>query len=337
MITRSQRIRLGIFVVVTLAILLTLLVMVVGSSLWADRDTYYVGYKISVSGLEVGAPVKYNGVRVGRVERIQIDPDEVSRTVVTISLESDTPVKENAKAVLNVQGITGLKFIELVGGTSDAPTLAPGSNIAAGRSVVDKLTGQAENISVKAEMLVNQLLALTGDSNRALVTDVLDRTGSLMNTLDRVVGDNADDVTELLQSLARASNKLTAALDEIRATAQEARQAVAGIRRAAVEVLDGKRVAAVLDQAHGALGDIRARVGKQEMGKVVDILRKLLSRTDSMIERVDLILMRSREDIHVSLRYLAEAAENFRDFSRLIREDPSRLLRQQERRERILP
>lgn len=337
MITRGQRIRLGIFVVVVLAILLALLVTVVGSALWADRDTYYVEYGMSVSGLEIGAPVKYNGVRVGRVERIQIDPERVSQTVVTISLESDTPVKENAKAVLNVQGITGLKFIELVGGTSSAPTLAPGSRINAGTSVVDKLTGQAENISVKAEMLVNQLLELTGEGNRALVSDVLDRTGSLMNTIDRVVGQNAEDITDLIQSLARASNKLGAALDEIRATAQEARQAVAGLRKAAAGVLDAKRVAAVLDQAHGALGDIRSRVGKQEMGKVVDMLRKLVERTDSLVERMDLVLMRSREDIHASLRYLTEAAENFRDFSRLIREDPSRLLRQQERRERVLP
>jgi len=336
-ITRAQRIRLGVFVVVSLGLLLTLLVTVIGSSLWGEQDTYRVRYRISVSGLEIGAPVKYNGVRVGRVEKVQIDPDEVSVTIVTISLQPGTPVKKNAKAVLNVQGITGLKFIELAGGTSGAETLQPDSEIAAGTSVVDKLTGQAESISIKAEMLVNQLTELTGEGNRALVSDLLERTTSLMATLDRTLSRNTDQIDRLIKGLANSSNRLGAALEEIRLAAKETREAVAGIRRSAEKVLDGKRVAGVLDEAKGALGDIRSRVGKAEMGKVTKLLERLLSRTNTLAERLDLLVSRSRDDIHSGLRHLAETAEHLRDFSRLIREDPSRLLRQQERRERVLP
>jgi len=337
MITRAQRIRLGIFVVVSLGILLALFVTVVGSSLFTDRDEYYVRYKISVSGLEIGAPVKYNGVRVGRVEGISIDPDQVSHSLVTISLRSGTPVKENAKAILSVQGITGLKFIELVGGTSGAKTIDPGSEIEAGTSVVDKLTGQAETIAIKAELLVNQLLDLTGESNRALVADVLDRAGSLMNTSDKILQKNSDEIERILQGMAAASTKLTAALEEIRRAARETREAVAGIRRAAEGVLDRKRVAGLLDEARGAVSEVKRRVGAAELGKITRLLEKLARRTAGLVDRVDLIVSRSREDLRAGLRYLAETAENLRDFSRLIREDPSRLLRQQERRERVLP
>ena len=73
------------------------------------------------------------------------------------------------------------------------------------------------------------------------------------------------------------------------------------------------------------------------MGKVTKLLESLLSRTNSLAERLDLLVRRSRDDIRLGLRHLAETAEYLRDFSRLIREDPSRLLRQQERRERVLP
>lgn len=337
MITRAQRIRLGIFVVASVGILLALFVAVVGTTLWTDRDNYRVRYRISVSGLEIGAPVKYNGVRVGRVESIKIDPKQVSHTLVSISLEAATPVKDNTRAVLNIQGITGLKFIELVGGTSEAATLNPGSEIEAGTSVVDKLTGQAENISIKAELLINQLLDLTGDSNRALVTDVLARAGSLMNTLDKTITKNADELENVMKGLSLASNRLAAALEEIRRAAQETREAVVGIRRATEKVLDAKRVAGVLDEAKEAIGDARKRMGKNEMGKVTRLIERLLTRTNALVERMDLVVDRSREDIRASLRHLAETSENLRDFSRLIREDPSRLLRAKERRERELP
>ncbi len=337
MITRSQRIRLGIFVVVSLSILVGLFVAIVGSSLLADRDRYLVSYKISVSGLEIGAPVKYNGVRVGRVESIRIDPEQVSNSLVTISLQADTPVKQNARAILNVQGITGLKFIELVGGTSDAERLSPGSEIKAGTSVVDKLTGQAENIAIKVELLVNQLLDLTGPSNRALAADVLDRAGSLMNSTDTILQNNSGQIDKILHNLANASSRLSLALDEIRLTAKETRESVAGIRRAAEKVLDGKKVAEVLEEARGTLAEIHRRVGDKELGKVTRLMERLVDRTSSLVDRVDLIVSRSGEDLRASVRYLAETAENLRDFSRLIREDPSRLLRQKERSKRVLP
>ncbi len=337
MISRSQKTRLGVFVLVSLLLMFGLLAMVVGSTVFADRDEYQIQYDISVSGLEVGAPVKYNGVRVGRVERIWINPDQISQTIVAISLQKDTPVKENTLAVLNVQGITGLRFIELAGGTSGATTLPPGSSIRPGTSVVDKLTGQAEALSIRAELLINQLVALTGDENRALVGDVLERTGSLINTLDKVVNTNADKLSELVDNLNRASVKLTAVLDESRLVARETREAVAAIRRKAEGVLDSKRVAALLDEAHAAVGDVRQRVGQTELGKVTAALNQLAARTDALVEKVDMIVSRSRQDLRASLRYLAETTENLRDFSRLIREDPSLLLRSQERRERKLP
>ncbi len=337
MITRAQRIRLGVFVLVSLALLLGLLVAVLGSTLFADRDSYEIRYDISVSGLEIGAPVKFNGVRVGRVERIWIDPHQVSRTLVSISLQAKTPVKENTRAILNIQGITGLKFIELVGGTSDAGTVPPGATIKAGESLVDKLTGQAEQLALKAEMLINQMNELTGPDNQGLVKDALERAGSLMVTLERTVRDNEGGVKELVGNLNQSSARLTAALEEIRLAAREARESVAAVRRKAEGVLDASRVQALLDDGRGLVADLRKRASPGELGQVIESLNALSRRTDALVEKLDLIVSRSREDLRDSLRYLAQATENLRDFSRLIREDPSRLLRSQDKRDRALP
>jgi phospholipid/cholesterol/gamma-HCH transport system substrate-binding protein len=337
MITRAQRVRLGVFVLVAIALMLGLLVAVLGSTLFADRDSYEIRYDISVSGLEIGAPVKFNGVRVGRVERIWIDPHQVSRTMVAISLQAKTPVKENTRAILNIQGITGLKFIELVGGTSDATTLPEGSTIKAGESLVDKLTGQAEQLVIKAEMMINQINELTGPDNQGLVKDALERAGSLMVTVERTVRDNETGVKALVENLNVASERLTATLDEFRLAARDTREAVAGVRRKAEGVLDSTRVAALLDDGRGLMADLRKRASPAELGQVIESLTTLSKRTDALVEKLDLIVSRSREDLRDSLRYLAQATENLRDFSRLIREDPSRLLRSTEKRDRDLP
>lgn len=337
MISRSQKIRLGVFVAVAVALLLSILVFILGATWWADQDSYEVRYDISVSGLEVGAPVKYNGVRVGRVERIWIDPDQVSQTVIAISLQKGTPVKENARAVLNVQGITGLRFIELAGGTSEAKTIHPGATIEAGTSVVDKLTGQAEALSIKAELLINQMLALTGSENRALVSDVLERVGSLTVTLDKLLLENKQSIDAILQNTGTAAMGLARTLEEVRLVVRESNETIVSLRKRAEAVFDGGRVQALIDDARGAMQDVRARLGQAELGQTFRTLDQLIRRLDTLAEKVDLVVSRSREDLQSTLRYLSEATENLRDFSRLIREDPSRLLRGQEKRGRELP
>jgi len=141
----------------------------------------------------------------------------------------------------------------------------------------------------------------------------------------------------LVENLNVATERLTATLDEFRMTAREAREAVAGVRRKAEGVLDSTRVTALLDDGRGLMADLRKRASPAELGQVIESLTTLSKRTDSLVEKLDLLVSRSREDLRDSLRYLAQATENLRDFSRLIREDPSRLLRSTEKRDRDLP
>jgi phospholipid/cholesterol/gamma-HCH transport system substrate-binding protein len=337
MITPAQRIRLGLFVAVCLLILLGLVAAIVGRSFWEKRDHYTVRYDVSVSGLEVGAPVKYNGVRVGRVESTSIDPEKVSQTIVAFSLDAGTPIKENTRATLNVQGITGLKFIELVGGTSEAKTLAPGSEVQAGASAMESLTGQAEAISLKVDLLASRLLDLTSDHNRALVSTVLERASTLMNTVDQTVEKNADQVNKLITNLSTASENFAGFVAELRATAVETREAVAGVRRSIESMLDNKHIGGLVDDTRAAVGDVRRRLGDEDLGKATKTLNQLLNRLNTMTEKIDTLVVRSQEDIRTTFRFLSETAENLRDFSRLVREDPTRLLKSPERRERQLP
>ncbi len=337
MISRAQKIRLGLFIVICIIALFALLVAVLGSVLWSERDTYTVRYDISVSGLEIGAPVKYNGVRVGRVERIEIDPKQVSRTMVTLSLQSRTPVKENTRAVLNTQGITGLRFIELVGGTSDAPTLGRNSEIQPGTSVVDKLTGQAENLTDQAALLIAQLLELTGDRNREQVAGILEKGNKLLTDFDRLVVDSHTALKSLLEVLTLATNTMPATLEEIRLAAQDTQATMDTIKLAVQRSIDPNRITGLLAESRAAAEELKRRVGPAELGKTLQGLDAVLTKAGEVLGKVGMLVDRNREDIRTSLRELVETAENMKDFSRLIREDPSLLLRSQQRSDRSLP
>jgi phospholipid/cholesterol/gamma-HCH transport system substrate-binding protein len=88
-----------------------------------DDVLYRIHFAESVSGLAMGDPVKFHGVDVGTVKAIVLDPADPRLVQVDIRLRKETPVKTDTKATLKMKGITGVVFIELNGGSPNAPTL----------------------------------------------------------------------------------------------------------------------------------------------------------------------------------------------------------------------
>ncbi len=88
-----------------------------------DYDRYHVDMSESVSGLVADASVTYLGVPVGRVRSIGLHPDDPSRVRLVLEVRRDTPVKTDTTATLRAQGVTGLYYVELQGGSKEAPLL----------------------------------------------------------------------------------------------------------------------------------------------------------------------------------------------------------------------
>ena len=80
----------------------------------------------SVAGLNLDAPVKYLGVDVGKVRSIAIDPHNPRQVRLGLLIETGTPVKQDSEAVLKSQGLTGIAYVEVSGGSAQAPALAIG-------------------------------------------------------------------------------------------------------------------------------------------------------------------------------------------------------------------
>src|SRR5512143_574399 len=76
---------------------------------------YRVIFDSSVSGLQVGGNVLFNGIRVGEVTKLQLDPDKPSQVIAMLAVNKATPIRSDTKVGLEFQGLTGVAAVSLKG------------------------------------------------------------------------------------------------------------------------------------------------------------------------------------------------------------------------------
>ncbi|GMV40748.1 MAG: hypothetical protein AMXMBFR64_24640 [Myxococcales bacterium] len=343
-LTASQRARLGLFLLVAAFLLVSTIGLLVGVELFRARDPYFINFNQSVSGLEAGAPVKYNGVAVGRVERVGINPDDVTQVQVHITVDGGTPIKRDTKAVLNMQGITGLKFIELIGGTNEAGSLELGGRIEAELSTLDMLADQAGVIVRKVDVALANLIALTGPDNQRRLATTLSELEEVTRQVNRLVAIKSKDIDRVMTNVALASDELPGIISETRDTVAAVRDAVGGLRAHLVALIDPAQVRGVLERADSALARIDkaaatldARLGKQELGAAIASYTKLADRSTQLVDNADVTLLRARDDLLKALDVLVIGVESFAEFATTLRDDPSALIGGRRLQERSLP
>lgn len=312
MISRSQKIRLGVFISIGTLLLITILVLLSLNRIFAKKDTYYIKYRnISVSGLDVGSSVKYLGVRVGTVKKIEIDPKNISQIIVTISVNKGTPIKQDVTANIASIGITGLKIIELRGGTPEAPLLKPGGYIKPGKSLTEEITGKAEILAEKTELVLNNLIQLTDHKNQEKILKLVSQTQSSIQHIDRLVSRSEPRINRILANLdsalvniaqASAATKRTSNTiedmihsDTLKATLHNIAEVVDKLNKANIYNLD--------EQINFAVGR----------------LNSLLNQMDALVKTNSLRINQTLEQLNQTTRYLNSAAQQ-------IDEDPSVLI-----------
>lgn len=306
MVSNAQKFRLGIFIVVISFLLIIFLVMVAGNKLMEKRDTYYIRYEdTSVSGLRVGGPVKYHGISIGRVEDIKIDEEDVSNVIVVLSIKHGTPLKKDVKASLTPIGITGLLQIEISGGTNQADTAEPGSFIESGPSTFENITGKAEVITEKMEMLLNNLISITDAENQKKLQNIL-------TNVDTLINNNVEPVSDVLVNL----DKITSELAQISVNLNEA---VAKVN----SVLQTNKIENIVANTD----TLTTRLAALDLVQLITDLDAAILQTKTTLANIDATHLESRQDILDTIEKLVETIDYLNDFARQISEDPSILLR----------
>jgi phospholipid/cholesterol/gamma-HCH transport system substrate-binding protein len=201
------------------------MLILAGMKLGESRDTYTVRFSqanVSLSGLEVGSPVKYSGLRIGRVEAVGVAKDDVGVILVTLSIDGGTPVAEDSKANLGSMGITGLKYIELTRGSKEAKLRKPGAVIPEGASLIDDLTDQAGEIARKVQVTLDNVNALTGPDMKDRVSRLLDRSERTLAEVEGLLVENRDSFKLLSARLAVTADEVSNIASGLNGTVERA-------------------------------------------------------------------------------------------------------------------
>ncbi|MGX5671416.1 MlaD family protein [Thermomonas sp. XSG] len=241
--TRANYVLIGTFTLVTTVLLLLFALWASNFSAARNWREYMVVFTEPVTGLTEGGSVQYNGLAVGTVESLNLDDNDARRVIARLKLKANTPVKTDTRAKLSQQGITGVPFIQLTGGSPNAPALQPSSD------------GHLPVIRTEPSALQN----------------IADTANRLVARLDQVLSeDNIRRISQTLENLEQASGSIAGRREEIGELIVNARDATAAMKTAlahadgAIQGVDRnlvQRLPALLDKLDAVVTKLDATAG----------------------------------------------------------------------------
>lgn len=282
--TRADLVRVGVFTAVAGGILLAGLLWIAGSRLLRPRDTYTVLFEQSVSGLNAGSNVEYQGVVVGRVRGIRLTEDIPPNVAVRVDLEPGTPVRTDTVALLLGSIVTGIQYIQLQGGSEAAGPLPPGGVI---RGDVTSLLDFRDRLARSADLALVILSRLErnifSEENTAQISEIARDLGLVTRRLSAATealppGKTGENVLRMVEQLTGAAERVDLVFTDFYARREDVYARLGGTLR---------ELDAAIAEARGLLRGLRGELG--EGGGAGGLFEELARTSRRLQETVDLI------------------------------------------------
>jgi phospholipid/cholesterol/gamma-HCH transport system substrate-binding protein len=318
--TRASYFLVGVFVLALLASLFGFVVWLSRFQLQEESTYYYVYFDGSVTGLSVGSTVRYRGVPIGTVADIEIDSAKVELIQVTLSLKRGTPIKTDTVASLQLQGITGLSFVQLSGGTRDSPPLEPPPGKR--RATIPSKRSAIEQVFENAPELLTQLGAVAVRAAEVLSPDNQKQISAILQNLAVFSG-----------TLAQSSGSIEMIVNDSAATMQDVRRTAESLNQLAVQLAglsnelggDAKKFFTDTSQltrdANATIGDVRKTA--QAFNRLADDLDKIVVTSGTPIRDF------TSSGLYELSQFVSEARNLVASLTRLayqLERDPARFL-----------
>lgn len=204
----------------------------------ANRNTYHIIFEGSVSGLTRGSSVLFNGIRVGEVQALNLDPQDPRKIRAQIAVGQEVPVRQDTKARLEYQGLTGVAAVMLQGGDPNAPVLAtteeqPGVIVAESSAVQDLLEG-ARNIMARADGVLKTIEEVITGSAEPIQQSVAN-----VQAFTKALADNSEEVSSFLKSTGEAAVAITEVSNQLRSLSADA--------QAIIKAVDPQRISSIVE------------------------------------------------------------------------------------------
>lgn len=264
-----------------------------------NYGNYEIRFAGSVSGLDRGSPVRFLGVDVGRVRRLSIDPQDPSRVEVLVEVDGSAPISSATRASLKYQGVTGLLYIEL----REAPDVAKTAQLKQGRRypVID-------SVASDFDMLIESLPELMGRA-----TSILERASRLLSD------ENLDSINATLRNFKETSEGLPATAKNVAKLIEQMQATVVEVRGAA------ESLRAIASESRPEI-----TTTLEKMAAIATNLEQASVRIDRFTRQSETQLGNFTEqglfELQRLVRETRSAANEFRDLSRSLKENPSQIL-----------
>ena len=286
-----------------------------GGALQKKYDLYLAIVEESVAGLNVNAPVKYNGVDVGKVKNIQLDPGNPERVQLIFAIERGTPIKVDTVAVLKTQGLTGIAYVELDGGAKNAaPLLATAQQkypvIQTKPSLSTRLENMLTTLLTKLDSTTNNIDSLISKENQQAFKSALADIAIVSKTIaarKTEIDAGIVNAARTADNTARATQKLNPMLDKIEPVIDQLGVTIAQINQSAFAIEKAGDAAAIASTRAGksveSVGQNIERYSNETLPEVQRLLGELntlstaLKRLVEQTERDPASLLRGRSPV----------------------------------------
>jgi phospholipid/cholesterol/gamma-HCH transport system substrate-binding protein len=299
----------GMFVLIAVAVLFATVFTMSGA--FGRSITKFHAYFPFAGGLEPGATVRYaGGPKVGRVDSVQLDPQNPERLDVIFSVQSDLPVKSDSSVRIMSMSPLGDNHVEILPGSPRAPRALSGALLASQKYVdFNALTAQLNDLNPQAQALLRNL-----NDRASEVKETIARVNDLLSPQNRanlaatlagtrgMIEENRPQVKTTLQNVNALTEKMQPLLEDFRKTSAEANQALTHI--------------------DALVSENRADVRQA----VVELRRTLTNMTDASA-RLDQTLDANSENIDEVLDNMRHVTENLKEFTATIKTRPYTLIR----------
>ena len=298
--TRSERIKLGAFMLLCGILICVFLGYVLKRYLSEQYDNYYTIFDTSVNGLFVDAKVKLNGIDVGSVTRITINEENLNEVVVAFKVHPGTPIKQGTRAGMTAgMNLTGEKQVVLSGGSFSEPNVPEGGLVPAEVSHFDHITNQAGNIVAHVDSVLVNINTLLSPENAENLSKAIKNFEAMTANLSRVTQGMAKPIENISKS-AESMHRVMGEIEEAKIAAK------------AGEDLD------ILKQK---LDAIDTKAMNENLTKAMESISQLSKRLDGMVYK-------NQDQVGEAIVELNAVLENLEEFSQKIKNNPSALIRE---------
>jgi len=276
--TRAGYLIVGIFVLLLSTGILAFFLWVAKMDFDYKVKYYTIYFPGSVTGLTLGGPVNYLGVPVGTVKNIKLDLDTPDRVNVLVGLKENISIREDSFASLELQGLTGYKFVQISGGSKDVPLLKakkgePYPVIPSRYSGVEEIMTTLPRMVNKFTNLIDRINATFNEANRERFSDALKNVDILAQKL----AESADPLKDLIKDTRKAMNTFDTELKHLGRSADSALLQVEGVAKDIHQLLKENRIAI----------DSLTQTGSYEILQTLNETREMVTTAKQFFEKLD--------------------------------------------------